>query len=290
MLDKNGSKIALRSGFCRIFPEFLHLPRNTFFLITIAVLTTISGCAIAEKRISLPSKEQLVREQLVINSNFHLPRNHRLIGELVRRRDEISELLEIPTTDEPINVFLFDNQKHFRNFMTQSHPEFPDRRAFFVKNDTSLNVYAFWGPRVGQDLRHEVTHGYLHGVVPNLPLWLDEGIAEYFEVGRGKGGINGPHVYQLANSLRRGQWKPDLSRLELLTSASEMTQMDYAESWLWVHFLLSEELKSHSIVQDQLKTLIDTGMADAIMPRVETDFPDYEARLINHLNMLAEMR
>lgn len=245
-----------------------------------------SGCATTEKRSTLPGRERLVRDQLVIYSDFHLPKNHRLIGELTSRRQEISELLGIPTTDEPINVFLFEDQDHFRNFMTQSHPEFPNRRAFFVKNDTSLNVYAFWGSRVGEDLRHEITHGYVHGAVPNIPLWLDEGIAEYFEIGRGKGGLNRPHVYHLANSFRRGEWTPDLTRLESLVSASELTQMDYAESWLWVHFLLSGDSQSRSIIQGHLKALVDTGSADPIMRFVQTEFPDYETRLIMHLKML----
>ena len=53
------------------------------------------------------------------------------------------------------------------------------RRAFFVETDTQLSVYAQWGDRVAEDLRHEVTHGYLHAVVPNVPLWIDEGLAEF---------------------------------------------------------------------------------------------------------------
>ncbi len=248
----------------------------------------MAGCATGNQRRSLPSAHRMVSDQLVIHSDFALPRDHRLIAELTARRHEISELLEIPTVDEPINVFLFDNEEHFRTFMTQRHPEFPNRRAFFIKDDTSLNVYAFWGSRVGEDLRHEVTHGYLHGVVPNLPLWLDEGIAEYFEIGRGKGGVNGPHVYQLSNSLNRKEWKPNLARLEALESATEMTQMDYAESWLWVHFLLSGDLQSRSIIREHLQQLVETGHANLILPTVTNEFPDYEVQLISHLRRLEE--
>ncbi len=265
------------------------------FRFNLVVLLVISaslacGCATTEPRNGLPSRQELVRDQLVIHSDFHLPRNHRLINELTVRRNEISELLEIPVTDEPINVFLFDNEEHFRSFMAETYPEFPHRRAFFVKNDTSLNVYAFWGSRVGEDLRHEVTHGYLHGVVPNIPLWLDEGIAEYFEIGRGKGGVNGPHVYQLANQFRRGEWTPDLRRLESLQSASDLSQMDYAESWLWVHFLLSGDSQTRAIIQDHLKQLIQDGTADPILPKVQTEFPDFETQLVMHLKTLDSKR
>lgn len=245
-----------------------------------------TGCARSVGGSTLPGQQRIIRDQLVIHSDFHLPQNHRLIEELVSRRRDISELLEIPTSDEPINVFLFEDREQFQGFMMQKYPEFPNRRAFFLKNDTSLNVYAFWGSRVGEDLRHEVTHGYLHSVVSNIPLWLDEGLAEYFEVKRGKGGLNGSHVYHLSNSLKRGDWQPDLARLESLESASRLTQMDYAESWLWVHFLLSGDSQSRSIIQNQLRQLIDKGAADQVLPLVEAEFSDHETQLITHLKRL----
>ena len=48
------------------------------------------------------------------------------------------------------------------------------------------------------DLRHEMTHAYLHAVVPNVPLWLDEGLAKYFELPRQQHGLNQPYVRQVA--------------------------------------------------------------------------------------------
>ena len=236
----------------------------------------------------LPTAQSVTRGQLVVHSDFHLPKKHRLLDELVARREDLSNLLNLPLSDEPIDVFLFEDKDHFQTFMIHSHPEFPNRRAFFVKSDTNLRVYAFWGARVGEDLRHEVTHGYLHSVVPNIPLWLDEGLAEYFEVPRGKGGVNGPHVYQLANRLRSGEWKPDLARLESLVVANKLTQMDYAESWLWVHFLLSGDDETKSIIQRQLGELRVTGKAGSTLALIKAEVPDYETQLLLHLKFLAQ--
>ncbi len=101
--------------------------------------------------------------------------------------------------------------------MSRYHPEFPDRRAFFVEGDTQLDIYAYWGDRVAEDLRHEVTHGYLHTMVPHLPLWVDEGLAEYFEVPRGQQGLNPPHRDMLLQAAREQRWRPDMQRLEQLT-------------------------------------------------------------------------
>ena len=93
----------------------------------------------------------------------------------------------------------------------------PTRRAFFVESDTRLAVYAHWSDRVGEDLRHEVAHGYLHSMVPGLPLWLDEGLAEYFEVPRGNNGLNRPHLELLSDMMQYNGWQPNLERLAALT-------------------------------------------------------------------------
>ena len=120
-----------------------------------------------------------------------------------------------------------------RNF-----PNVPSRRAFFLETDTRLAVYAHWSDRVAEDLRHEVAHGYLHSVVPGLPLWLDEGLAEYFEVPRGQNGLNQPHVELLSDMVEHDGWQPNLTGWRSLTDAAQMDQRDYAESWAWVYFML----------------------------------------------------
>jgi hypothetical protein len=246
-----------------------------------------SGCHLVPSAEStLPSQRQVVRDQLVIHSDFHLPRRHRLLDELVLRRADISRVLELDLSDEPINVYLFANQEKFSNYMNRKHPLFPNRRAFFVKNDAQLLVYAYWGSRVGEDLRHEVTHGYVHSVVPNLPLWLDEGLAEYFETPRGNNGFNSPHVHLLNESRDAGSWQPDLERLEKLRSASSLTQLDYAESWLWAHFLLGD-LETRRLVNAELQQLIESGKCRPVSEIVTQTFHDADAELLKHLDSLA---
>ena len=200
----------------------------------------------------LPQKREVVRGQLVVHSDFHVPRRHRLLDDLEARREDISELLNIPISDEQIHIYLFENEASFADYMKRKHPLFPSRRAFFVKNDTALMVFAWWGSRVAEDLRHEVTHGYVHSAVNDIPLWLDEGIAEYFETPRINRGFNSPHFHLLLEKYDAGQWQPDLPRLETLRKASSLTQMDYAESWLWVHYLLHHDVQTSALIQEHL--------------------------------------
>ena len=147
-------------------------------------------CAPCRTRLTLPASHTVVREQLVVHSDFPVAATHRLLEELTARRMDLSDRLQIPVSEEPIHMYLFDDADRFGGFIRLNYPDFPPRRAYFLETDTRLQVYAQWGDRVAEDLRHEVTHGYLHSVVPNLPLWLDEGLAEFFEVPRGNRGLN----------------------------------------------------------------------------------------------------
>lgn len=200
----------------------------------------LGGCA-ARQQYSLPDKEFIARDQLLLHTDFHLPTNHRLVEDITSLRFDIAERMRLPLSEEPIHVYLFENSAEYRLYMQAAYPGLPYRRAFFQKSDTTLSVFAHWGERVAEDLRHETTHAYLHSSIPNLPLWIDEGFAEYFEVGRGRHGVNETHVRLLRDKLAKGEWRPDLPRLEKLELMEEMGQVEYAEAWLWVHFLFETE-------------------------------------------------
>jgi glycosyltransferase involved in cell wall biosynthesis len=263
------------------------LSRLLFYLLPFAFCLSLGCASLARQPSGLPIKHTLVLDPLVVYSDFALPPHHRLLDELVLERNELLSKLQLPKSEEPVYVYLFDNEDHFREFMRQFYPEFPQRRAFFVESDTRLAVYAQWGDRVAEDLRHEVAHGYLHSVVPKLPLWLDEGLAEYAEVPRGHAGLNRPHLQLLLDKLASFGWKPDLPRLERLTSADEMTQLDYAEAWAWIHWLLETDPARRRIVHGYLDELRGAEVVPPFSVRLHGWFPQPEALLVAHLRSLA---
>jgi len=258
----------------------------------LSACTVVWGCATWKTSSPPPAAlvptNSVVREQLIIYSDFQLPEHHRLLEELTAQRGTLSTKLGLATSDEPIHVYLFPTAEKFKSFLHAQYPEFPDRRAFFVESDTRLMVYAYWGDRVAEDLRHEVSHGYLHSIVPNLPLWLDEGLAEYFEVPRGTRGLNRPHIEELTSAMTNG-WKPDLRRLEALRSAGEMTQLDYAESWAWVHFMLETTPQHQDFLRNYLQQLrIDAVTAEPLSHQFRRMHLDYERRLVDYVNWLRQ--
>ncbi|MHB8956021.1 MAG: DUF1570 domain-containing protein [Pirellulaceae bacterium] len=256
-------------------------------LFLFASLPLLAGCLFSRDAVTLPADAALIRDQLVIHSDFALPSHHRLVNELVARRGDVVEQLRLPVSNEPIHVYLFDSSERFQRFMSQHHPGFPDRRAFFIEGDTQLHIYAYWGDRVAEDLRHEVTHGYLHTMVPHLPLWMDEGLAEYFEVPRDQQGLNPPHVAMLVQAAQQQHWRPDMQRLERLTQPSEMTQLDYAEAWAWVHFLLTSTPERSELLRNHLAGIRTTGAAAPLSQVVSAVAPQAADALLQHLQALS---
>jgi len=257
------------------------------FEIALLITASITGCASVRGVPALPQELSVVRDQLVIYSDFKLATRHRLVEELIALRGDISEQLDVPVSDEPIHIYLFDKAATYQKYIDKHFPDLPDRRAFFVESDTRLTVYAQWGDRVAEDLRHEVTHGYLHSVIPNTPLWLDEGVAEYFETPRGWDGMHLAHLELLDAQAGKGDWKPDLSRLDKLVTIDQMTRRDYAESWLWLHFLLRTTRERRLVLQHHLSVLHEKAQAPPFSQAIFNAEPDAAYAVLDHLRMLA---
>ena len=237
-------------------------------------------------RLTRPNQYQATGEQLVIHSDFPLSEKARLVETLLARRNDLSQHLQLPLADTPIDIYLFRTAAEFQSYVKMHYPQFPSRRAFFVENDGQLAVYAQWGDRVEEDLQHETTHAFLHAAVPEIPLWLDEGLAEYYETPRGTGGWNREHVLWLRTQLSQGRWQPNLVRLEHLPPTADMNEADYAEAWLWVHYLLQSFSEQREMLRGYLADLRSDTHTAPLSARLRESFRDPDRELVEHARPL----
>jgi len=189
----------------------------------------------------LPGRFSVTGDQFSILSDFRLEQEHPLVQDLNQLRQDVLKTLSLEPSTREVVVYLFDSEQLYAGYMRTTWPGLPYRRAYFFGNSYELDVYTYWGDRIREDLRHEFTHGILYGSVRRLPLWLDEGLAEYFEVAGPQPGTVKPETSRrLVEAVANG-WRPDLERLEQLDNVADMGQGDYEEAWAWVHFLLHSD-------------------------------------------------
>ena len=221
-------------------------------LLALSFVFTLTGCQWVRPTPVLPSEHEIRRGPLRVHCDFELPQRNRLVANLGDLHKNVTQRLQLPPSDREVHVYLFEKRRQFQKYIAHAHPSFPDRRAFFVREGDSLMVYAHWGERVVEDLQHEVTHAYLNASAESIPLWLDEGLAEFFERPVDDDGFHPAHVQLLRERWLDGSWQPNLRRLEGLASSGQMQLVDYAEAWLWVHWMLKQDVVQYQHLCDYL--------------------------------------
>lgn len=247
----------------------------------------LSGClATGGKSVRLPSRHTLESKQLIVLSDFTLPENHPLVDDLAEMRNQVSETLHLDLNGDAVKVYLFRDEMEYHKYLQEAHPGLPSRRAYFISSKEELAVYTYWGEKIQEDLRHEYTHGLLHSALVEVPLWLDEGLAEYFEViGPKAGTINPEYAERLSKAIQNG-WEPDLSRLESLERVDQMQRADYREAWAWVHFMLHHTPDTRQVLLSYVEELKANRKPEHLSLRLKKDLPRYKDRFLSYVSTL----
>ena len=201
----------------------------------------------------VPTRYQVRTGPFLIYSNTPIPTDWPAIRCLHALETDLTTRLGYRSRadEEPVEIYVLSNRNAYTHFLRFYYPELPPRRAFFLAQGDRRVVYTYLSDRLEEDLRHEATHALARGCYGDLPLWLDEGLAEYFETRPDSIDAQDEHLTKLPEDLKQG-WVPDLPRLESLTDIHQMTPRDYREAWAWVHLMLASDGPGSSVLLDYL--------------------------------------
>ena len=166
---------------------------------------------------------------------------------------ELKVLVAVEPTDKPIQIILFRDQGSYLRYLASSVPQSRQRRAIFYRNGDVYQVFAFRSRTLTTDLRHEVTHAILHQHLPFLPLWIDEGLAEYLEEPEAQ--RSDSSRTKSARWRARMGWVPSLQSLENIPNAESMNADEYRDSWAMTCLLLNESDASRQALCDYLAVI-----------------------------------
>jgi hypothetical protein len=153
-------------------------------------------------------------------------------------------------------LFLFKDEDSYKRFLKEFFPKAPlDRRALFVKlNNKPGTLMVQKSKNFEIDLRHEMTHAIIHASIPAVPIWLDEGLAKYFELPLHDRAGKNPYMTQVRWNARMGSI-PSLERLAKMQTIDDMGASEYRDSWAWTHFMIHRSPGTHQLLAAYLQML-----------------------------------
>ena len=181
--------------------------------------------------------------------------------------------------DQDFDIYLYGDADTFKSYQQQLAPHLKNVIGFYNMQDNRISALATDNIRqLLNVLIHEASHAVTLSNGHMVPLWLNEGLAEYFA---------NMHVFGLTAEIRPARhWLNmtralafDIERLEVLLDASPDVwhQLDrgvgqsYGPSWSLAYFLMSSEQG-----RDLIQSLLDASAEDQFVRStslIEQDWP-----------------
>ncbi|MBQ9872993.1 MAG: hypothetical protein IJM30_00850 [Thermoguttaceae bacterium] len=195
--------------------------------------------------------------RVVCEADFPLDSILDVQAEIAQLQRDLVDFLGVPEAREKIELCLFKDMNSYRAFISETFPSAPnDRPALYVKERGVGVLMIPRDSRMVLNIRHEMTHAYLNASLRNVPIWIDEGLAKYFEIPPGERGFRNPYLEKAEQNVS-GLFgaPPSLSRLEKLSEVSQMQSREYRESWSWVHYMIHYSPRTQRVLSLYLKSL-----------------------------------
>lgn len=217
----------------------------------------------------------------VCRANFPLGDLAAVFQDLSDLQNDLVRYLGIAAAQERIELYLFRDETSYRAYLAHYLPKVPYRPALYVKVGSRGMVFAQRGEALEIDLRHECTHALLHAALPLVPLWLDEGLAEYFEVPSGDRLFRNPHLASARWLVPLGAIQK-IEKLEKKTAVEQMGASEYRSSWAWVHFMFHGPFAAHDELVRYFRGLQRGEPAGPLSQRLRQRIPDLDQQFATH--------
>lgn len=217
--------------------------------------------------------------------------------------------LPVHTPEFPLVVVIFRTQEEFDRFYKMP----PGVVAYYNTISNQVVMYeqsrlADMAPELAikqsiSTIAHEGAHQILHNIgvqqrLSRWPIWISEGLAEYFAPTetkkkrvrwKGVGLVNDLRMYELSNFLKKHGTSNGCVLRELV-EAETLNSLGYANSWALVNYLTrfrSDKFVGFLRAVAQLKPLQDVDPDDLFRQHFGDDFMKLETAVIKYLNSLS---
>jgi tetratricopeptide (TPR) repeat protein len=247
-------------------------PRAAAFV----VAALVSGLLSEAWALPRPKEEwiELRTANFTLFSSAGEKETRRLGTDLERLRDALAQLSPGLTLHSPYPtyIFIFRNADSFRPYQRLYNGKPLDSGGYFLSRELA-NYVAINGDQHG-DERTVIYHEYIHYVLRNnyasLPLWLNEGLAEFystFQVTSEEARIGLP-IPEHVLWLRKNPLIPLTTLFTVHQDSPEYNEGSrrgafYAQSWALVHYLLAGSPERRRQASEYLRLAQDADSSDS---------------------------
>ncbi len=220
-------------------------------MLRVAILfPLLLGAAVAQVRAAKPARwHELRSEHFHVLTDATPKKAERITQKLEDFRYLLSQMFRTIRLDPPVptTVILFRNGKSIRPYQLRAPDGKLLKNAGFMQpgRERMYLVVNLSTPNPIKAAFHEYIHLVMHLTASNLPRWVDEGVAEFYEETEIRGrnykiGFPKVNAWQMMRKrslipldvLQRVDYKSDYYNQE------NKRRIFYAQSWLFVHYLM----------------------------------------------------
>jgi len=182
----------------------------------------------------------------------------------------------------PTFVFIFKSDADFLPYKVRKNGQPVSVAGQFAAFDDAnyVAIESVWGQDASHIIYHEFLHQFVTANLPNVPVWFNEGIAEYYSTFEGdeKSVKVGRPVPDHVAFLGSHPMMPLKHLFEVDHDSPEYNEADrmsifYAESWAVVHYLLNGNAELRPKVGPFLDSLNEgKGLEEAFRDSFQIDF------------------
>ncbi|HKV12010.1 MAG TPA: tetratricopeptide repeat protein [Thermoanaerobaculia bacterium] len=246
---------------------------------------------------SLPRKEdwiELETANFTLYSNAGRANTEKIGTNLERLRAALKLLTPDLSLSSPYptSIFVFKSSSSLEPYQRIYNGK-PQKSGGYFLSRRYGNYVAINGDPRGDEMAN-IHHEYLHYVIRNnyasLPLWLNEGLAEYystFEVSGNEAKIGLPHPHHIV-WLRKNALIPLPTLLAIDEQSPEYNEESprgafYAESWALVHYLLAGSPERRTQAVEYLRLLQNGAPRDEAFQKTFGDPAALERELRGYI-------
>jgi Tfp pilus assembly protein PilF len=243
----------------------------------VAVVVTIATASAGAEMAPLKQWRQMRSANFFLVGDVGEGDLRRVAGRLEQFRAAVGVILPKAsmTSATPTTVIVFRSHRNYEPFKPIADGKVLEHIAgYFLPGDAVNYITLTTETRgeVGDErfgiIYHELVHLMVNNTVRGVPVWFNEGLAEYYRTleiaGNGKqvqvGGIHSPHVLLLREQFIPLEQLVAVDHGSPLYNEGSKASVFYAESWALVHYLLIGENQKYA---KQVPALLDALITGA---------------------------